>query len=166
MDWVRVDGTLRFDPKADTGPEGGHAGRQRRKAPSRSAPRRNASSADKTARLILGDRGERDDAQRQRDPYDLSGGLLAHGRVRIFGAEYTSHAMPTAVPRKGDTEVRFATAPKGWKVGDTLLFPGLDRQQNGRDVGVDPWTGRDHARGPAPGRGARPSAPCRPTARP
>jgi hypothetical protein len=27
-------------------------------------------------------------------------------------------------------------------VGDTLLFPGLDRQQNGRDVGVDPWTGR------------------------
>ena len=51
--------------------------------------------------------------------------------------------MPAAVPKKGDVEVRFAAAPKGWKVGDTLLFPGLDRQENGRDVGVDPWTGRE-----------------------
>ena len=64
----------------------------------------------------------------------------------MFGAEYTSHAMPTAVPRKGDSEVRFAAAPKGWKVGDLLLFPGLDQQQdggsNGRDLGLDPLTRR------------------------
>jgi hypothetical protein len=141
LDWLRVDGTLRFDPRADAALKvvtlvGNvkstlEIGTEKERIP-----------ADKTARLILGDRGERDNAQRQRDPYDLSAGLLSHGRVRMFGAEYTSHATPTAVPKKGDTEVRFAAAPKGWKVGDRLLFPGLDRQENGRDVGVDPWTGR------------------------
>ena len=47
---------------------------------------------DRTARLILGDRGERDEAHRRRDPYDLGGGLLFHGRVRMFGAECASHA--------------------------------------------------------------------------
>src|SRR5205823_459067 len=96
----------------------------------------------KVARLILADRGERKEAQRQRDPYDLGGGLLSHGRVRIFGAVYTSHATPTAVPRKGDTQVTFARAPKGWKTGDRLLCPGLDRQRFG-DRSTDPWTGRD-----------------------
>ena len=140
LDWLRVDGMLRFNPRVHTalkvvtlvgnvqstieiGTE------KERIRPSR------------TARLILGDRGLRE-AQRQRDPHDLGGGMLAHGQVRLFGALYTSHAVPTAVPKKGDTTVHFARPPRGWKVGDTLLFPGLDRQLNGRDVGVDPWTGR------------------------
>ena len=141
MDWLRVDGTLRFDPKANTALKVvtlvGNVG-----STIEIGTEKERIQADKVARLILGDRGERNDAQRKLDPYDLTGGLLAHGRVRLFGAQYTSHATPTAVPKKGDTEVRFAKAPVGWKVGDKLLFPGLDRQQNGRDVGVDPWTGR------------------------
>jgi hypothetical protein len=141
VDWLRVDGKLRFDPTVDTALKVvtlvGNV-----QSVIEIGTDKERIHADKTARLILGDRGERNDAQRQRDPYDLGGGLLAHGRVRIFGAECTSHALPTSVPKKGDTEVRFAKAPKGWKVGDRLLFPGLDRQQNGRDVGVDPWTGR------------------------
>jgi RNA polymerase sigma factor (sigma-70 family) len=141
VEWLRVDGTLRFDPKADTGLKVvtlvGNV-----KSALEIGTETQRVHADKTARLILGDRGERDDARRQRDPYDLGGGLLSHGRVRLFGAEHTSHATPTAVPKKGDNEVRFTTAPRGWKVGDRLLFPGLDQQLNGRDVGVDPWTGR------------------------
>jgi hypothetical protein len=141
LDWLRVDGTLRFDPAVNTTLKVvtlvGNV-----KSNIEIGTEKQRIHADRTARLILGDRGQRDDAQRQRDPYDLSGGLLSHGRVRLFGAEYTSHAKPTTVPRKGDTEVRFTAAPKGWKVGDRLLFPGLDRQRNGRDVGIDPWTGR------------------------
>jgi RNA polymerase sigma factor (sigma-70 family) len=141
VDWLRVDGTLRFDPKADTALKVvtlvGNV-----KSTIEIGNEKERIQAGKSARLILGDRGERNEAQRQRDPYDLSGGLLSHGRVRIFGTEYTSHATPTAVPKKGDAQVSFATAPRGWKVGDTLLFPGLDRQQNGRNVGVDPWTDR------------------------
>jgi hypothetical protein len=141
LDWLRVDGTLRFDPRADTALKVvtlvGNV-----KSTLEIGTEKERIHADRTARLILGDRGERDDAQRQRDPYDLSGGLLSHGRVRMFGAECTSHATPTAVPKKGDTEVRFAAAPRGWKVGDRVLFPGLDLQQNGRDAGIDPWTGK------------------------
>jgi hypothetical protein len=139
LDWLRVDGTLRFDPRADTALKVvtlvGNV-----KSTIEIGTEKERIQADKTVRLILGDRGERDHAQRQRDPFDLSGGLLSHGRVRLFGAEYTSHAIPTAVPRKGDTEVRFAAVPRGWKVGDRLLFPGLDRE--GRELGIDPWTGR------------------------
>lgn len=141
VDWVRVDGTLRFDPKKNTALKVvtlvGNV-----KSTIEIGTDKERIHAGNVARLILGDRGRRNAAQRQRDPYDLSGGLLAHGRVRLFGAPYTSHAVPTAVPKKGDTEVRFAKAPRGWKVGDTLLVPGLDRQRSGHDVGVDPWTGR------------------------
>jgi hypothetical protein len=146
VDWVRVDGKLRFDPRANTALKVvtlvGNV-----QSTIEIGTEKERIQADKSARLILGDRGERDSAQRERDPYDLSGGLLSHGRVGVFGAEYTSHAMPAAVPRKGDTEVRFDAAPRGWKSGDTLLFPGLDRQRNGKDVGTDPWTGRDMSAG-------------------
>lgn len=141
VDWLRVDGTLRFDPRADTGLKVVTlVGNVKSTIEIGTEAARVGPGA--SARLVLGDRGARDAAMRQRDPYDLGGGLLAHGRVRVFGAEYTSHAVPAAVPRKGDAEVRFVTAPRGWKPGDTLLFPGLDRQLNGKDVGVDPWTGR------------------------
>jgi hypothetical protein len=137
---VRVNGTLRFDPRADTSLKVITLV-ENVKGTIEIGTEKERIQANKTARLILGDRGARDAAQRKRDPYDLSGGLLAHGRVRLCGAEYTSHATPTAVPRKGDTRVTFATAPRGWKVGDTLLFPGLDRQHASHDRGFDPWTG-------------------------
>jgi hypothetical protein len=146
LDWLRVDGTLRFDPHVNTGLKVvtlvGNV-----KSTIEIGTDKERVHPDRSARLILGDRGERNDAQRQRDPYDLGGGFLSHGRVRLFGAEYTSHAMPTAVPKKSATEVHFATAPRGWKVGDKLLFPGLDRQQDFRDIGIDPWTGREMPRG-------------------
>ncbi len=141
VDWLRVDGALRFDPKVNTSLKVvtlvGNV-----KSTIEIGTEKERIDPKVTAKLILGDRGDRDAAQRKRDPYDLSGGLLAHGKVRIFGSEYTSHAMPVAVPKAGDGEIRFATAPKGWRVGDKLLFPGLDRQLNGRDVSVDPWTGK------------------------
>ena len=123
--WARVDGTLRFDPKANTSLKVvtlvGNVGSTIEIGTEKERVR-----PDRTAVLIVGDRGERDAEQRRNDPYDLGGGLLSHGKVRIFGAEYTSHATPTAIPKKGDTQVRFAVAPKGWKVGDRLLFPGVD----------------------------------------
>jgi hypothetical protein len=141
LDWLRVDGTLRFDPMVNTSLKVvtlvGNVG-----STIEIGTEKDRIRTGKIARLILGDRGVRDDAQRKRDPYDMTGGLLSHGSVRIFGSEWTSHAMPTAIPKKGDTEVRFAKAPKGWRVGDTLLFPGLDQQRGSRDVSIDPWTGR------------------------
>jgi hypothetical protein len=142
VDWVRVDGRLRFDPKVNTALKVVTlVGNVQSTIEIGTAKRR--VQGGKVARLILGDRGRRTDARRRRDPYDLSGGLLSHGRVRVFGAPTTSHATPTAVPKKGDTVAHFARAPRGWKVGDRLLFPGLDRQHEFRDRGTDPWTGRE-----------------------
>ena len=109
VDWLRVDGTLRFDPKVDTSLKVvtlvGNV-----KSTIEIGTEKERIQPDKSARLILGDRGERDDAQRQRDPYDLSGGLLSHGRVRIFGAEYTSHA--TAHRRSAQGRHRGAASPR------------------------------------------------------
>jgi hypothetical protein len=145
LDWLRVDGTLRFDPGVDTALKVstlvGNVG-----SSIEIGTETERVQAGKTARVILGDRGERDKILRQRDPYDLSGGLLSHGRVRIFGAVTTSHATPVPVPKKGDLEVAFAKGPTGWKGGDTLLFPGLDRARMG-NKSVDPWTGREMPRG-------------------
>ena len=144
LEWVRVDGTLRFDPDADTGLKVVTlVGNARQHHRDRHGEGAHPAGQDGPADPRRPRRARRRPCG-ERDPYDLSGGLLSHGRVRIFGAEYTSHATPTAVPRKGDTEVRFAARHKGWKVGDTLLFPGLDRQQTvPATSAIDPWTGRD-----------------------
>jgi hypothetical protein len=141
LDWIRVDGVLRFDPTKDTGLKVislvGSVGSTIEIGTERDRVR-----PDKVARLIIGDRGERDAAQRQSDPYDLGGGLLCHGRVHVFGARIDSHIIPTAVPKQGDVEVAFEKAPLGWKVGDTLLLAGLDRQRM-RNASIDPWTERE-----------------------
>jgi hypothetical protein len=141
LDWVRVDGVLRFDPTKNTGLKVislvGNVG-----STIEIGTERNRVRPDKVARLIIGDRGKRDAAQRKRDPYDLGGGLLCHGRMLVFGAPITSHLTPTGVPKQGDVEVTFAKAPVGWKVGDTLLLAGLDRQRMGQ-ASVDPWTERE-----------------------
>ncbi|HET6249265.1 MAG TPA: G8 domain-containing protein [Tepidisphaeraceae bacterium] len=141
LQWVRVDGTLRFDPSANTSIKAvtivGTPG-----SSIEIGTEKERIHADKSARIIIADRGPRQ-AIRAADPFDLSGGFLAHGTVRVFGAQYTSHSMPTRVPRAGDSTVAFAVANTGWKVGDTLLFPGLDREQKFRDVSIDPWTNRE-----------------------
>lgn len=141
LDWIRVDGVLRFDPNVNSSLKAvtlvGNVGStieigtsQQRVAP------------DKTARLIIGDRGARDADLRKRDPYDLSGGFLSHGRVQIAGALVTSHLTPGAVPKPGDVQIAFEKAPIGWKIGDTLLLAGLDRQRMGQPS-IDPFTERE-----------------------
>jgi len=84
VDWLRVDGTLRFDHKVNTSLKVvtlvGNV-----KSTIEIGTEKDRIASGVSARLILGDRGDRDAASRKRDPYDLSGGFLAHGRVRIFG---------------------------------------------------------------------------------
>ena len=53
-----------------------------------------------------------------------------------------SHAIPTAVPKEGDNRITFATPPTGWKVGDRLVFAGLNSvSQVNQRGGIDPVTG-------------------------
>lgn len=141
LDWVRVDGVLHFDPAKDTGLKVislvGNVG-----STIEIGTEQKRVQSDKVARLIIGDRGERNAAQREYDPYDLSGGLLCHGKMHVFGAPIKSHLTPLDVPKKDDVEISFAKAPLGWKVGDTLLLAGLDRQRMG-NPSIDPWTERE-----------------------
>jgi hypothetical protein len=113
VDWIRVDGTLRFDPKADTALKVvalvGNVG-----STIQVGSEKERIQADKTARLILGDRFERDNAQRQRDPYDLGGGRLAPAdltpcpeiRGGFFGPE-----VPFDPPVESAPTHRYVAAP-------------------------------------------------------
>jgi hypothetical protein len=122
--WLRVDGVLRFDsaaPKTSlkvittiVSPRG------------RLELGTKANRLTGVARYIIADRGPQSTASRVADPFDFSGGLIAHGAVRMAGAEYTSHQKPITIPQRGDMQAVFSTAPKGWKVGDKLLFAGTD----------------------------------------
>lgn len=81
--------------------------------------------ADATARILFTSGGPRDP---RRDPLDLSGGLLSNGRLSIHGTPRAGQAMPIADLVRGTDSLAFATTPTGWRVGDRLLFPGIDAQ--------------------------------------
>jgi hypothetical protein len=57
--------------------------------------------------------------------YDsLSGGLISMGTLNIYGSQVRPYVANTGPLIPGTTTVALASAPVGWKVGDTLLFPG------------------------------------------
>jgi hypothetical protein len=135
IDRLRVDGTLRFDPTVDTSLKAVTTVASKRgtvEVGTAEAPVR----PDRVASFVIGDRGERDAAQRARDPSDLTGSFIAMGVVRIFGAPKVSHATPQDLPRPGDGQVTFRDAPAGWRVGDRLLFAGLTLGRNDDEVRV------------------------------
>lgn len=123
--WLRVDGTLQFEPDVNTALKAvttavnvqGTVDVGTADAPIQ---------AGVTARFIIGDRGVRDDAMRAYDPYDFTGGFISHGATRIFGAPHASSVQPAVVPRPGDTTLTLGAPATGWSVGDSLLLPGLD----------------------------------------
>lgn len=77
-----------------------------------------------TAQILVADRGIRDAAARLRDPLDMDGGVIAHGKIfNMFGEEKTGHAIPNEILQTGLSQLSFTEAPVGWHVGDTLVFP-------------------------------------------
>lgn len=71
---------------------------------------------------------------RSGDPFDLAGGLISLGRVRMVAEAKSSH-MPAAALARRASEVVLAEAASGWAAGDTLLVPGTDT-----------WTDQDEVR--------------------
>jgi hypothetical protein len=132
LEWVRVEGTLRFTTDAHT--------RLRvatvlvtdmgtleiGSAKDRVRP-------DRTARIVFVPRSR---AHRDKDTYDITGGLIALGEVQIFGADRRGLAIPTHPVRKGATRFALAEAPTGWRAGDELLFPAAthDEQDEIRSI--------------------------------
>ena len=122
---LRVDGTLSFGPDHDSRltvetMAVTHRGLlQIGTADRRVAP-------DRTVEVVFADRGPRD---RKADPFDITGGLIVTGRVRIFGAERASFSLPAGELRRGMREIPFERLPTGWRQGDLLLLPGTSRQR-------------------------------------
>jgi hypothetical protein len=119
LDWLRLEGTLRFGTDADTRlrvatiliPGTGCL---------RIGSEHERLRADKTAQILFVPRSP---AHRQHDPFDISGGIIALGQVQLYGSEYRGFAMPLRPAEKGTSRLTFAEAPRGWKAGDELLFP-------------------------------------------
>lgn len=116
IETVRVDGKLTFNPHVNTGLKVvtmvisgvlqiGDVGER--------------VDADKKAEIIFAGRGPRNKTY---DPKDLSGGLIVHGQVLIYGAEHTSFAQSQTPLLAGVDTLQFAEAQKDWKVGDELVI--------------------------------------------
>ena len=130
LDWVLVDGELIFSTEHNTALKVvtmviGEAGRLAIGSPDRRV------KATKSARLIFADRGERDP---RLDPMDLSGGLLAAGRVELYGASKAGWVLPQGALTKGLKEVYVDSIPEGWRAGDQVLIPGTDPEAEEDEV--------------------------------
>jgi hypothetical protein len=119
IDWLRIEGTLEFTTDADTElhvssiliPRSG------RLVIGTDAKRLDA---DKTATILFTPRSS---THRQNDSYDLTGGLVAMGQVQLHGSAVRSFAIAAEPMTQGTLHLAFTEAPRGWKVGDVLLFP-------------------------------------------
>ena len=150
---IRVDGTLRFDPDVDTTlmvdtlvtTASGTLEIGTAAAPI---------GPDVTARIIFADDGPID---RGWDPTLVSRGAILHGDTVIHGSEKRSFAAVSAFPQAGDTTVRLAEAPTGWRPGDQIVIAGTDPSDptsderrtitsvEGSVVGIDAPLVLDHA---------------------
>jgi hypothetical protein len=130
LEWVRVDGRLAFAPHASTllsvttlliGQDGLlEVGTQDERV-----------AENVTARIEILPRPDRD---RVSDPFDLAGGVLSAGIIRMYGATKTAYVFSRSHLAKGTKDIESEAAAEGWRVGDRLLFPGVDPDQNQDEI--------------------------------
>ncbi|MGH2362383.1 MAG: G8 domain-containing protein, partial [bacterium] len=119
LEWVRVDGMLTFAHDRPTAmlvrslfvTETGHL-----EIGSRNVPIGPQASAE----LIFAPRKDRN---RRGDPFDLAGGLISHGVVRMFSVPKAPSVTSTTPLVQGVEWLDFAQPVVGWAPGDTVLFP-------------------------------------------
>jgi G8 domain len=121
VNWVRVNGSLRFNPHTNTqlrvdtiivGQDGVFM------MGSQAEP----VDANKTAVVSFTDGGS---INGMMDPHYYGRGLVSMGTNYIQGAVTTAFAPLVALPKVGDTKLTFPTAPTNWRVGDSLVMGGL-----------------------------------------
>ncbi len=122
IETVRVDGTLRFAPDVDT------ALRVETLVTTRAGLLEIGTSSapiapEATASIVFVDDGPIDRAS---DPTLIGRGALLHGTTVVHGAEKRAFVAVATFPRTGDTSVRLAEAPSGWRPGDVVVVAGTD----------------------------------------
>jgi hypothetical protein len=141
---LRDDGTLRFDPHANTllsvdtiivEPEGVFQMGTDPTKPDALSPTGLGQriDADKHAKIIFADTGPIDLAW---DPLQFSRGLVSHGEVSIFGSTVTSFEQLAGAAKAKDTTLVLAATPTGWKAGDRIILTG-DTATNSKNVNHD-----------------------------
>ena len=141
---VRDDGTLRFDPHANTEldvdtlivePDGVFQMGTDPTQPDALSPTGMGQriDADKQAKVVFADRGPIDLAW---DPLQFSRGLVSHGDVSIFGAAVTSYEQLGTDAHAKATTLVLANTPTGWQAGDRLILTG-DTAANSRGTNHD-----------------------------
>jgi hypothetical protein len=144
---IRTDGTLRFDPHANTSllvdtiivEPGGVF--QMGTDPSQPDPLSPTGfgeriDADKRAKVVFADGGAIDLAW---DPLQFSRGLVSHGEVSIFGSEVTAFVPIDRDALAKSTTLVLAETPVGWRPGDRLVLTGdtaTDRKNVNHDEEV------------------------------
>lgn len=120
LHWLRVDGTVQFDPVVDT---------QLRVdtivtthgSTFRMGTESTPVKPDRSAQIEFLDRGPIDT---EWDPIRVSRGLLTFGRTEIYGAETTTWTTLDQHATAGDTAIVLSNAPTNWTEGDELVLPG------------------------------------------
>jgi hypothetical protein len=85
----------------------------------------NPVGAGVTTKILIANNGDIDVSW---DPMLLSRGIVSQGQVDIHGAEKTSFLKVSDAPMKGDTVIKLAEVPEGWRVGDTVIISGTHKQ--------------------------------------
>jgi hypothetical protein len=141
---IRTDGTLRFDPHANTlllvdtiivEPEGVFQMGTDPTKPDPLSPTGMGQriDADKSAKVIFADHVPIDVGW---DPLQFSRGLVSHGEVSIFGTTVTSFVQLAVDAKAKDKSLVLSSAPVGWKAGDRLVLTG-DTASNSKGVNRD-----------------------------
>jgi hypothetical protein len=120
-EWIRVDGGLQFAGDRDTGLKVVTlvVGENGRLAIGRQDDR---VRANVRAIVEFADRGPRD---READPFDLGGGLIVLGSLQIYGARVTGHLSAVDGLVRGQTTIKVAQPPLGWRPDDLVVIPGV-----------------------------------------
>lgn len=136
---IRDDGTLRFDPNADTRLlvdtiivessgvfQMGTAG-----TPIAANHKARLVFADREIGLTAAQQVTFDAAQLAWDPLQFSHGLVSHGDVSIYGSTVTSFVNVAAGLNEKVTTIDLSASPPiGWQVGDRLVVSGSTASNN------------------------------------
>jgi len=126
LEWVTVDGTLRFEPNVNTALNVDSL-ITRESSTFEMGTASNPVGPNRTAEITFIDRGPIDEAW---DPERKSRGLLAMGDVTIHGAAKTAHTALAQHPTTGDGQIELSSAPTNWSAGDSLVIPGVSPHEN------------------------------------
>ena len=130
LDWVRVNGTLRFATDVDTALKVDTvvtAPGSRLEIGSPMDP----VQADVSARIEFADRGP---LTVDSDPLLIGRGAILHGATQIHGAAKSSAMSVARDPLQGDREILLSEIPSGWVVGDAVVIAGTRPDGSGDET--------------------------------